>query len=88
MEKEKKKKLTSNKKIKTETGAVKKTTPTKAKKEKKEITIGDDDNTATNSYDVVDPKHPKFKPLTSFRIGMQRSAPPNPGSKIIPEGTK
>jgi len=81
---------TSNKKAKTESGAKK--TPTKVKKEsvkkesvKNEITMDDgDDNVVLD--DAIDPRHPHLKPLTTYRIGMQKGAPPNPGSKIIPEG--
>jgi len=80
----------SNKKAKTENGA-KKTSGTKGKKEsvKKEsvqsMTI-DDNGENIELDDAIDPKHPHLKPLTSFKIGMQKGAPPNQGSKIIPEG--
>jgi replication factor C subunit 1 len=74
---------TSNKKAKTETGA-KKTTPTKVKKESKSMVVEEE---VTSSADAIDPRHPNFRPLTNFRIGQSHPPPPNPGSKIIPDGT-
>lgn len=62
---------------------------TKARSTSKSIVKNEDkeeDAIEFEACDVIDPAHPNLKPSLSFRPGQNRG-PPNPGTKIIPEGT-